>query len=131
MSFGSSASPDKSGEVGSSIEVGYMIGYVSSESMGAGEGERASDRSRSRTEGFEEAGEGYEDGYVPVCSIGWLIVRSANPRSNVEHLRRFAVTNERSSWTWSCSSLSDEDDEGDGGSLRLWDGMLNHGWRIA
>jgi len=139
MSFGSvsdNGRRDMSGEVGSSMEVGWMIGYVSSKSMGAGEGERSTDKSR--TEVLEEVGDEYSDACVlRVCAIGWFIARCAKPCSKVEHLRRLVevATYVRKGLerplTRSWSSLSDEDDEGDGGSFRLLDGMLNHGCRIA
>jgi len=115
------------------MEVGWMIGYESSMSMGAGEGERATG---SRMEVLEEVGDEYSDVCVLcVCAIGWFIARCANPRSNAEHLRRLVevATYVRKGLErpliW--SSLSDEEDEGDGGSFRLLDGMLNHGCRIA
>jgi len=61
--------------------------YVSSKSMGAGEGECA--MGKSRTEVLEEVGDEYRDACVLcVCCIGWFIARCAKPRSKVEHLRR-------------------------------------------
>jgi len=128
-SFSDGGSPDNSGVVGSSMEVGCTIGYVSSKSIGAGEGVRVT--GRSRTEGFEELGDGYDDAYESVWFIGWFIARCAKPRSKVEHLWRFvdALADVRkgleSPTARSDSSLSEE--EGDKESFRLLDGMLNHG----
>lgn len=75
MSFGSSGNDrmDTSGEVGSSMEVGWTIGYVSSKSIGTGEGVRA--LGNSRREGFEELSDGCNDACAFVCGIGWCIVR--------------------------------------------------------
>ena len=91
MSFGSfsdSGNEEKSGEVGSSMDVGCMIGYVSSKSMRAGEGVRVTGKSRLRTERLEDVGDGYGDAYDFACGIGWFIARCAKPRSRVEHLWR-------------------------------------------
>jgi len=53
--------PHRFGEVGSSIDEGWRIEYVKSESMGAGDGVRANGMSSSTMDGFElgqETGEG-------------------------------------------------------------------------
>jgi len=112
-----------------------MIEYVPSKSMGAGEGELATGKSRSRINGLEEVGDEYSGACGFVCAIGWFIARCAKPRSNVEHLRRLVEgpTNVRNGLErpfLRSRSSSDEEDEEDEDSFLLLDGMLNHGWRI-